>query len=238
MNRFVHLVPARLAVSLIATALIAPATLRAQVGHRPDRSPYEDLRTGQNISISAGWLAVRRDPANVAPNASPFAAVRYDIAIGGPAAFYARYAFAPSERRLLLPTNPKSTRQIGTPSVKTHIADVGLDLALTGKKTWHRLSPSVTGGVGLASDFTAADTGAYKFGTRFAFTYGFAMRYFTRSGIALRADATNHTWQYQYPDRYFVQASDGTAILTDTRKRSAYRGNWGVSAGVSLPLFR
>ncbi len=238
--RVAHLAGRTLSAALLAatTMLALPVAASAQVGHLPQASPYEDLKPGQNISVSAGWLAVRRDPANVAPKAGAFGSVRYDVAIGGPAAFYVRYAIAPSERRLLLPTNPLATRVFATPKVTTHIADLGLDVALTGKKTWHRLSPSLTGGVGLVSDFASADTGAYKFGSKFAFTYGFAMRYFTRSGMALRVDLTNFTWQYQYPDRYFIKASDSTAVLSDTRKRSAYRGNWGASAGVSLPIFR
>lgn len=226
------------AVVAALTALALPSRLSAQVGHLPQASPYEDLKLGQNISLSAGWLTVRRDPANVAPKSSAFGALRYDIAIGGPAAFYVRYSIAPSERRLLLPANPLATRVFATPKVTTHVADLGIDVALTGKKTWHRLSPSVTGGVGMVSDFASADTGAYKFGSKFAFTYGFAMRYFLPSGIAVRADVTNFTWQYQYPDRYFIKSSDSTAVLSDTRKRSAYRGNWGASAGVSFPIFR
>jgi len=221
-----------------AVAFATPAALEAQVGHLPQASPYEDLKVGQNLSLSVGWLTMRRDPANVAAKSAPYGSVRYDIAIGGPAAFYVRYAAAPSERRLLLPSNPLATRVISTPKVTTHVADLGLDLSLTGKKSWHRLSPSLTGGIGMVSDFTQADTGAYKFGSKFAFTYGFAMRYFLRSGIALRADVTNFTWQYRYPDRYFVKASDSTSVLSDTRARSAYRGNWGASAGVTFPLFR
>ncbi len=226
------------AVIAALSLVVLPARLSAQVGHLPQASPYEDLKLGQNISLSAGWLAARRDPANVAPKASAFGSLRYDIAIGGPAAFYVRYAIAPSERRLLLPTNPLATRVYARPKVTTHVADIGLDVALTGKKTWHSLSPSLTGGVGMVSDFASADTGAYKFGSKFAFTYGFAMRYFLPSGMALRVDVTNFTWQYQYPDRYFIKASDSTAVLSDTRKRSAYRGNWGASAGVSFPIFR
>lgn len=218
--------------------VLAPFAAQAQVGHTPANSPYEDLKPGQNLSLSAGWLVVRRDPANVAPKSGPLMALRYDIAIGGPASMYVGYAFAPSERRLLLPSNPRATRVIDNPKVTTHIADVGIDIALTGKKTWHHLSPSVIGGVGIASDFASADTGAYRLGTRFTFTYGLAMRYVMRNGLALRVDAINHTWQYQYPDRYFVKASDSTSVLTDSKKRSAYRGNWGLTAGVSLPLFR
>lgn len=229
---------AAVALAFAAATALAPSQLMAQVGHLPQESPYEDIKPGQNLSLGAGWLTTKRDPANVAPKSSVFGSVRWDIAIGGPASFYARYAIAPSERRVLQPANPLATRVVATPKVTTHVADIGLDVALTGRKSWHRLSPSLTGGVGLVSDFASADTGAYKFGTNFTFSYGFALRYFTHSGLVLRADLTNFTWQYQYPDKYFIKASDSTSVLTDTRARSAYRGNWGATAGVSIPIFR
>ena len=226
-------------VAFFAACTLVPGALRAQVGHPPDRSPYEDISTGQNLTLSAGWLAVRRDPANVAPKSAAMAALRYDIAIGGPAAFFVRYTFAPSERRLLAPANPLPTRVLSTPAVKTSVVDLGIDLSLTGKKTWNRLAPSIGAGVGVVSDFTKADTGAYRFGTKFAFTYGLGLRYIPRRlGMSFRVDLTNYTWQYQYPDRYFVRASDSTSVLSDTRSRSAYRGNWGLSAGLTVPLFR
>ncbi len=215
-----------------------PLVARAQVGHLPDRSPYEDVKPSQTVSLYGGRLGVKRDPANVAPNASLFYGLRYDLPIGGPAAFYTRYEFAPSQRNLFDPTKPGATRKVSTPSVTTHLVDLGLDVSLTGRKTWRHLMPSVNGGVGIVSDFAGLDTGSYKFGTKFSFAYGASLRYLLRSGWALRADATNHIWQYQYPDRYFVKASDTTSILVDTRARSAWRGNWALSAGMSIPIFR
>ena len=56
--------------------------------------------------------------------------------------------------------------------------------------------------------------------------------------VQLRVDLTNRTFQYDYPDRYFVKAADTTSILADTRRRSVWKGNWGASAGVIIPLFR
>ena len=135
------------AIRLVAAGLVMPAVLAAQVGHLPANSPFEDVKLGQNLSIMGGWMAMTRDPADVAPLSSLAAALRYDIGIGGPASLYARYVVAPSERKLLQPTNPLAKRVIGTPGVTTHQLDAGLDLALTGKKTWHRLIPSLNGGV-------------------------------------------------------------------------------------------
>lgn len=226
------------AIRLVAASLVMPAVLAAQVGHLPANSPFEDVKFGQNLSIMGGWMAMTRDPADVAPLSSLAAALRYDIGIGGPASLYARYVVAPSERKLLQPTNPLAKRVIGTPGVTTHQLDAGLDLALTGKKTWHRLIPSLNGGVGVVTDFAAADTGAYRFGTKFSFSYGLSLRYLPRKGPMIRVDLTNFMWQYEYPDRYFVKASDTTSVLTDTRNRSSWRGSRTVTVGVTLPLFR
>ncbi len=226
------------AASAVALLSVMPVLASAQVGHLPADSPFEDVKLGQNLSIMGGWMAMKRDPADVAPKSSLAAALRYDIAIGGPASLYVRYLVAPSERKLLVPTNPLTTRLLATPSVTTHQLDGGLDLALTGKKTWHRLIPSLNGGAGIVSDFAAADTGAYRFGTKFSFSYGLGLRYLPRKGPMIRVDLTNFLWQYDYPDRYFVKASDTTSVLTDTRNRSAWRGSRAVTVGVTLPLFR
>jgi len=223
---------------LAAVTIGTPSALVAQVGYKPDQSPYEDVKIGQSVSFSGGWLAFKRDLAGVAPEAAPFAQLRYDAAVGGPAMLYARYTLAPTQRTLLAPAAIASARKTGTPSTTMHVVDGGIDIALTGKKTWHHLMPSVAGGVGIVSDFASVDSGGYQFGAKFALSYGLGLRYVRPSGIRLRVDMTNFMWQYEYPDRYFVLATDNTAILTDTRNRTSWRSNWGLSAGVSFPVFR
>ena len=147
---------APLAVALLLVG--SSPSAGAQVGHLPDKSPYEDVKPGQTLSLSVGQLGVKRDPANVAPAASPFVSLRYDLPVGGPAALYARYSFAPSDRNVLDPTKPRATRLVGKPNVMTHVMDLGLDVSLTGQKTWRHLMPSLTGGLGVVSDFASADT--------------------------------------------------------------------------------
>jgi hypothetical protein len=227
-----------MAVASTLFALLAPVVARAQVGYLPNRSPYEDLVTNQSLSLNVGRLATNTDPANVHPKSSALYSLLYTLPVGGPASLFVQYGFAPSTRNLFNPEYTAKTRLIGQPSVTTHLVNLGLDVSMTGQKTFHRFMPSLTGGIGVASDFAKADTGAYKFGTKFSFSYGAALKYFLRNGWALRADVTNNVWQYQYPDRYFVKSSDTTSILTDTKNRSAWRSNWALTAGVSVPLFR
>ena len=227
------------AISLgVASVVVVSHPAMSQVGHLPTASPYEDYKPGQTLSASGGWLAIKRDPAKVAPDATGFVSLRYDIGVGGPAYLFARYTVAPSTRNVFDPSKPAKTRLVNTVSATTSVVDLGLEIALTGQKTWHHLIPSLSGGLGIASDFAKADTGLYRFGTKFSFTYGLGLRYLLRSGYSVRVDATNYIWQYQYPERYFLKAADSTALLSDTKSRSVWRGNWGVSAGVSVPIFR
>lgn len=225
------------ALSTLLFVLASPNAL-AQVGHQPSESPYRDVNFGQTIAASGGWLAITRDPAGVAPKASYFGQLRYDVAIGGPALLFARYSVAPSERDLLLPGVPVAQRIIRTPKTVMHIVEGGIDIALTGKKSWHGMMPTVGGGIGIASDFAGADTGSYQFGVKFALSYGMGLRYVLQSGVQVRLEATNFLWQYDYPDQYFVAASDLSVILPDNSKRSSWQGNWGLSAGVAFPIFR
>jgi hypothetical protein len=224
--------------ALLSPLAVWPALAQAQVGHAPTKSPYEDYAIGQTLTITAGRLSVGRDPANVAPKSGPLAAIRYDVRVGGPASFFARYTVAPSTRDELDPTKPRATRIIASPGVTTHLTDVGLNFDLTGKKTYRRLLPSAFAGVGVVTDFGAVDSSGYQFGTNFAISYGFALRYVTRRGPQLRLDFSRYLWQYQYPDRYFVVASDTTAVLRNTRQRSAWRDNWSAAVGLSVPIFR
>lgn len=230
--------PLALAAALGIAAILVPRASSAQIGHLPSKSPYEDFKIGQTVSILAGWLAVGADPAGVAPKSSAIGSIRYDIGVGGPASLYARYLVAPSERNVLIPGNPLLTRLRGTQAANTHLLDLGFDISLTGRKTWHRLMPSLNMGAGIAGEFAPMDTGSYRFGTKFAFTYGGSLRVLPKRGPQVRIDLSQLLWQYQYPDRYFVKASDTTSILTRTRQRSAWRKNTAVSVGVSIPIFR
>lgn len=224
--------------SAALTLCFAPAMAAAQVGHLPTKSPYEDYSVFQTLSIMAGNLSVAKDPAGVAPKSGLLAAIRYDVRMGGPASLFVRYGFAPSERNQLDPSKPRATRTVGTPSVTTHLMDGGINLDLTGKKTYRRFLPSLYAGAGLVSDFAKKDSGQYLFGTNFSFTYGGSLRFVPKHGPQIRLDLSRVFWQYQYPDNYFVQASDTTSVLTTTRQRSAWRGNLGATLGVTVPIFR
>ena len=226
-----------LAVVLLGGALCSTGA-GAQVGHLPSKSPYADLKVGQDVTVFLGQFNSNIGPARVLPKSSLFGGVRYDVPLGGPGYFTARYSFIPSERNLLLPSKPRTTRVLSVENTKTHVVDVGFTVALPGRKTWHRLVPSIGLGAGLASDFATADTGGYQFGTKFAFTGGFNVKYMFKNNWAVRADATNYLWRNSYPDSYYAVASDTTRVLTTEISKKSWGGTWALSLGMVIPIFR
>lgn len=222
---------------LLSSALCA-SHLHAQVGHLPSKSPYEDLKVGQDLTIFFGQFNSDIGPARVLPKSSLFGGLRYDVPIGGPGYFTARYTLIPSERNLLLPSKPRVSRVLSVENTKTQVVDVGFTIALPGRKTWHRLVPSVSVGTGLASDFSKSDTGGYSFGTKFAFTGGFNIKYMFKNNWAVRADATNYLWRNSYPDSYYAVASDTTRVLTTDIAKKSWSGTWGLALGLVIPIFR
>jgi hypothetical protein len=222
-------------VFLAGLLLSSPAL--AQVGHDPTRTPYADVTTRQTLTVFSGRFRALRDPAGVAPQSGPLAGVRYDLRLGGPAHLTARVQSIFTDRNVIDPTKPLASRLIGTRGVTLTSADLGLTLALTGAKSYRRLVPAISLGAGVISDFTGADTAGYRFGTKFAFTSGFGLRYLSKSRWSAHGELTGLMYALSYPPSYFERSSDGTSVL-NSATRNAWRLNRTLTLGVTYDLFR
>ena len=232
----------RSTLAVCALLLLACSATRApaqQVGYPPTKSPYQDLTYGQELSAFSGWYGGSVGQARVGPRAAPLLGLRYEVHIGGPAQFTAQLARVFSERTVLDPRQPVATRNLGLRSWPFYLADVGLSLNLTGRKSWHSLVPVVGAGVGIASDLgKRGDPGAYKFGTPFAFSFGGGLRWTHGGPLMLRADAADHLYQLHYPDTYFLPPANVPAVLPTRAARAEYTHNLALTIGASYLFFR
>ncbi|MBM3907558.1 MAG: outer membrane beta-barrel protein [Gemmatimonadetes bacterium] len=227
----------RLCAALFAVS-VAATPVAAQVGHAPDQSPYRDLPWKQSLTLFGGSLQTGSDPADVGPQSSWLAGVRYDLRIGGPVSLVGRLASGPTSRRVINPAAAPASRFLGEKSSQLMTADLGIAMNLTGQKSWRRLVPVVSGGVGVATDFKGTpDDGGYRFGTRFMFTYGLGVRYHTEGRWEPRLDLTSFLWQLQYPPAYRATPAGGTDPVVSSRK-APWIGNRLWSLGLSYHLFR
>jgi hypothetical protein len=219
--------------------LLSAATAEGQVGYPPARSPYLDLTYTQEISLLGGYYWSRTDPAGVAPQSAPLVGVRYEWRAGGPAHLTGEIARIASTRTVLDPTKPPATRNLGDQNWPLWSADVGLGMSLTGARSWHRLVPELKAGAGFMSDFKgSADVGDFKYGTRFALTWGAALRYLPGGRYQLRADLTNRLSSISYPDAYFRSPTTGVTPILTGRDKSAWRNNPALSIGISYLFSR
>lgn len=224
------------ALSLFALAASLPAQ---DVGHPPDASPFRDLAYRQELALFGGYYSGSDGKAGVAPSGAPAIGLRYEIRIGGPAQFVARVTHARTERRILDPALAESVRDLGTRSWPITIADAGININLTGQKSWRRLVPYLGGGVGVASDFSkGGDPGGFKFGTPFAFVIGTGVRRETDGPLQLRVDLADYIYQLDYPSSYTTAPSGSTPILPAGSSTNQWTHNLMLSVGLSYRYSR
>ena len=222
--------------SLILCALLLTATSAgAQVGYQPDRSPYKDKDYNRDWTLFAGQFSAERDPVGVAPTDGPMLGVKWQMHLTGPAYLNVRLAGASVERTVIDPAKRLAERVVGTEKVPMMFADVGLELGLTGHKTWHGLAPFVNGGLGFTGDLRGAnDIGSYRFGIPFTMTLGGGVSWTPARNWSVRLDWSNYLYRIGYPNTYFLKTTEDPAPLSVGASRSFWRRNRALMLGVTL----
>jgi hypothetical protein len=228
----------RIAIFCFAALLSLSGRAVAQVGYRPEKSPYRDLEYQREWTFFLGSYDARKDPVGVAPLGGTMLGGRYDAHLTGPLYAGLRLAGAPLRRRVLDPKKPPGERFVGTETVPMLFADVNLSLNLTGFRTWHSLAPYISGGLGVTADLRGAyDVGKYRFGFPVTLNFGAGTKWVPRNHWQLRLDWTNYIYQIRYPDSYFLRTGEFDPVRLPGQAQSLWRRNVALSLGVSF-LFR
>lgn len=232
MNNLVKKLLAPVLLGLVSAAATAGA--QGSVGYTPGTSPYVDMPYNQEWTLLVGNFHAHRDPANVGPQSGTLVGLHYEWRASGPLYLLSEIAGMSSDRRLINPLKAGAARELGTVSRPLYTWDAGLGLGLTGGKTWHHLAPEVSTGVGLISDFrTAADSGGFRFGTRFAFNMGAGLKIVPGGRWQIRGDVKDRMYTLAYPEPYFVAPTGGTAVVPSTQAKSFWQHNPTLSLGLS-----
>jgi hypothetical protein len=217
---------APIVVGLLALSTASGAQV---VGHLPTNSPFLDLEHAQELTLIGGHFHGQRDPADVAPGSGLLLGLRYEWRAGGPVNITGEFARMSSDSRIINPFLLPATRDLGTVSRPLYSGTAGLGLNLTGAKSWHHLVPEVNGGFGFVSDLRSqADTGGFKFGTRFALTWGGGIRWVPGGRWQVRGDITNRLYTIAYPEAF-----GGTAVVPSSQAKSFWTNNPAFTLGLS-----
>jgi hypothetical protein len=214
------------------------APLAAQVGSEPEKSPYQDFTFRQDLSVFGGYFSGNKGTANVGPQSGPIVGVRYGLHIGGPAELSIRVSRAFSNRNVIDPTKIGAARNLGTMSDPIWIADAGIDLALTGQKSFHHFIPLIGFGLGFSHSASAQDVGGYSFGTGFAIQGGLGLKFVTHGPIAARLDVMDYLWQLSYPGAYLVGPTGGTPVLAAGQSQNEWKHNGVITLGITYIFAR
>jgi hypothetical protein len=224
------------AVASFASLAGSAGAQTSSVGYPPARSPFVDLEYTQELTFFGGQYHAHRDPVHVGPQSGPVFGVHYSWRPSGPVHLITELAYINSDRRLINPLKPAATRELGTVSRPLYSADANLGLSLTGGRSWHRLVPEISSGIGLVSDFhTKPDSGGFKFGTRFAFNMAAGLRIVPGHGSRwqIRGDVKDRMYTLAYPQTYYTAPTGGTAVAATTQAKSFWMHNPAFTLGLS-----
>src|SRR2546430_9466111 len=121
----------------------------AQVGHEPAHSPYHDVRRGGVLVLTFGYLGGSRGSVGVGPAEGKTGGIRYEVPFGAVGASLG-LAYARMNRFVVDPFTDTTSRKSGPSTNDVVLLDAGLQLILTGRKTWRGFPPYGGGALGGA----------------------------------------------------------------------------------------
>ena len=226
----------RAAIVSAVVLLIAgpPDRLTAQVGHDPGQSPYKDVRPGGTLLVSGGYFGGSRGGPGVGISNGPTAGLRYEVPFGGALGVSLGVAYAQTTRFVVDYTKDSLTRKTGPFDTDVVLVDAGLQLALSGRKTWHGLAPYVGGALGLAiGGGSPPDPSNYDFGSKFTVAPGAGVRWYPVRRVSVRTDFRVVLWRLTYPREYQVpNAIDGSRVLPLDARLTEWTSHPWISAGL------
>jgi len=199
---------------------IPTVQLSGQVGHDPASSPYRDVVLRPAPVVFVGHLSADRGRAGAGmSNAFTFGG-RYEIPAGRSLLFQLSTAYLSGDRYIIDPRADSTSpaRRTGPFKSDVALAEVGLQLRLTGAKSWHRVAPYVGTAIGLMFDVNSpGDTtgSGYKFGTKLTIAGATGVRWYPSRRWMITAEAQAHLWRLKYPVSFHdsTQASDGSRVV-------------------------
>ena len=191
-----------------------PTRLPAQVGYPPDQSPYRDVKRGQTLILSGGYLIGDRGVVGVGPSDGPTVGARFQVLMGKDLAFFLAGTYGRLSRYVADPTKNAGSQISGPIKTDVGIVEGGMDVMLSGAKTWHGLAPYLGGSAGaIFANNPPVDSSGYEFGVQAIVGGEFGIRWYFGRQLAVRTDFRWQFWQVHYPLAYKQPAPDGSRIL-------------------------
>jgi len=189
----------------LAAALLAPATLSAQVGHDPARSPYRPIGARTNLSLVGGYLGGSGGKLGIGPSDGFLVGARYEMRLTGPTDASLTISRGQFDRLIPNPNAPADSQITGPVSQSVIFVDAALQILLTGDKTWNRLAPYLGASLGLGfGSGVPADSSGFRYATKFLTGPLLGVRLYPGGGLTFRVEGRLTFWRLRYPSGFFA----------------------------------
>jgi hypothetical protein len=226
----------RLRALLIAAGLLSaypPIRLPAQVGYDPGRSPFRDVRGGSAVRFLVGYLGGDRGTVPVGPSDGTTFGVRLEMSLGRVTTLTAGFAYGQTTRYIVDPNKDSVSRRSALMDNGIALVDLGIQLSLTGAKTFHGVMPYVGASLGLATGKSLpTDTSGYVFRTKLTVAPGAGLRWYPARRLSIQADLRAVFWKLSYPIAFKAPAPDGSRVLALTDPETDWTTHPWISLGV------
>lgn len=200
------------------TALLSvypPIRLSAQVGHDPGASPYHDLRRGAMLRLVGGYFTGERGKVPVGASHGWTGGLRLEYQASNVIIFTTGIAYAQTNA-FYVTAREAVPDTVGPVNNDLVLADAGLQISLTGGKTFHGFQPYIGGTVGLAfGSAIAADTSGYDFGTKITGGPEAGIRWYPGRRLSFELGGRIVYYRLQYPAVFRLSVLPPAASLTE-----------------------
>jgi hypothetical protein len=211
-----------LVVSALALVLAVGPSGRpaaAQVGHDPARSLYRDIPLRPVLGFSVGYLSNDRGRVGAGFSDALTFGARYDIPTGRSLLFQLATTYLRGDRFIIDPRADSAApqRRTGPYNSNLVLVEAGMQLRLTGAKSWRGVAPYAGTALGLTFDVDSpGDTtqSGYKFGTKLTLAFVSGVRLYPARRMVINAEARAQAWRLKYPLSFHAALSpDGSRVI-------------------------
>jgi len=225
-----------LAAALCVGASARPAAAQ-QVGTAPENSPFRDILTHEAFTVFVGRFAGNPNDAGTGARPGMMLGARLNVHLSSALDASATFGEALTSRHRI-DAGGDTARVMSSINVRLIAVDLGLQVNLTGDKTWHGLAPYAYIGLGLTTPSAkVVDPGGYELGTNFLVVPALGTRYIVSRRLSVHVEARDYYYRYSFPlfyfDRPYALHADGTPVLSNAVGDREWYNNYTVWFGVT-----
>lgn len=179
-------------------------------------SPYRWIEGSLRVGPFLGYLNANRGQLDLGPGSTVMGGVRARVRITSPISLEAGISAGDSERFVVDPTLDGGPAVVDTVPDRWVMAEAGIQLSLTGSRSWHGLQPYLELGAGFVfgvdepkstvlgaiGDTTVADL-RFELGGAPVGMAGLGVEWDFSEKFGLSLEARDHLWRLTAPDGFF-----------------------------------